>query len=128
MIENTELTLNILRHFARDDVPYPSNLCPSDLYAAFPNHDQANIDYSVICSIQAGLLDGGTLDASTLEGRSIIISYMDGLSQEGGEYVRNAASQYEKAVNEIQKTGIKVSTEILVACVKKLAFEALGID
>lgn len=128
MIENTELTLNILRHFARDDVPYPSNLQTSDLHAAFPEQGQADIDYSVICSIQSGLLDGGTLDESTLDGREIIISHMDGLSQKGGEYVRNAASQYEKAVNEIQKTGIKVSTEILVAFVKKLAFEALVID
>lgn len=127
MIENPELTLNLLRHFARDDVPYPSNLEPADLYAAFPDQNPADIDYSVICAIQSGLLDGDILDASTFDGRNIFISHMDGLSQAGGEYVRHAASQYERAINEIQKTGIEVSTDILSAYVKKLVFGALGL-
>ena len=52
---------------------------------------------------------------------------MDGLSQAEGEYMRHAASQYEKAVNEIQKTGIDVSTDILSAYVNKLVWGALGL-
>ena len=128
MIENTKLTLDLLRHFARDDVSYPSNLKITHLYAAFPDQDQADIDYSVICAIQSGLLDGNILDASSPGNRKLIISYMDGLSQTGGEYVRHAESNYERAVSEIQKKGIEVSTDILSAYVRKLVFAALGLD
>ena len=64
MIENPELALSLLHHFARTDMPYPSNLKPADLYVAFPNQDPADIDYSFICAIQSRLLDSDILGAA----------------------------------------------------------------
>ena len=127
VIENTELTLNILRHFARDDVPYPSNPTPRDLHAVFRDQKPADIDYSVICAIEAELLDGEIRPVSLLAAREIMIPYMDGLSQKGGEYVRHSASHYERAVSKIRENGIEVSTDILSACVKQLVLKTLNL-
>ena len=127
VIENTELTLKILRHFARDGVPYPSNLNPRDLHAVFRDQKPADIDYSVICAIEVGLLNGKIQDVSTMAGREIMISFMDGLSQRGGEYVRHSASHYERAIGKIREAGIEVTTEILSACVKQMGLKTLNL-
>ena len=125
MIEKPELTLNILQHFARDDVPYPSNLDPTDLHAAFSDQKPADIDYSIICAIQAGLLDGNISDASTMEGRNIVISSMDGLSQQGGEYVRNAEKHYGKAVKILHDIGQNVTTSSVSEMVNRFVQQAI---
>ena len=120
MIENPELTLKILRHFARDDVPFPSNLADEDLYQVFPKEKPENIKYSLYCAIKTGLLKGSVIDTSTFDGDDYMISRIFGLSPKGGDYVRNAERHFEKALDLIRKKGEAVTTSLLVQVVNQL--------
>ena len=84
MIENVELTLKILKQFA-DEQEYPTRLTVESLYQQFPDEDQGEIDYSVICAIRTGLLDGNVSFTRNLSGPQIYrFGRLTGLSPQGG--------------------------------------------
>lgn len=126
MIEKPDLTLNILRYFAREDVDYPSNLADSDLYQVFPEEDPASIKYSLLCAIRNGLLDGNVIDTSTSEGQDYMIAPISGLSPQGGEYVRNAERHYGKAVDLIRSKGEAVTTSLLISVLGQLVMKVFN--
>ena len=113
MIEKPDLTLEILRYFAKDEIPYPANLRASDIYAEFPDTNQRDVDYSIICSIQNGLLVGNYQEIERLDGSSLTIGFLSGLSQSGGEYVRHADKYYGKAVKYLKNAQETVTTETI---------------
>ncbi len=120
MIEKPDLTLEILRYFAKDEVPYPANLQVSDIYAAFPGKDQCDVDYSIICAIQTGLLVGDYQEIKAFEGSSLVIGFLSGLSPSGGEYVRHAGNHYGKAISYLRKTNQAITTAAISSTVTRM--------
>ena len=127
MIENTDLTLRILQHFAMEDVPFPANLSIEDLKNAFPNDNANSIEYSVICAFQSGLLSGHEPKAvHTFDGTMYTFGWFDGLTASGGEYVRNAATHYDKAVNAIKDVGLEITTSTIKDALKVMIAAAIA--
>lgn len=88
MIEDPELTLKILTYFADDAVGFPANTDVQDLTGVFPDVPVDRLTYHVICAIDCGLLRGEYSQARVMEGAYYTVGFIDGLTQEGGEYVR----------------------------------------
>ena len=88
----------------------------------FPDDDPSEIEYSIICLIQAGLLDVGVFEKkTTLAGRTdYIIGSLAGLTQSGGEYVRHSAKYYGKAVKILQNLGDEITTQSVKDTVRYL--------
>lgn len=125
MIEDPELSLRILRFFARDDIPYPSNLDFADLAATFESVSRPRLAYHVKCCMDAGLLDGDchTLMTSHAE---ILVGWMHGLSVAGGDYVRYADSKFwQRALDRFRNSGVPVTTRALATLLPKMVLEAL---
>lgn len=127
MIEKPDLTLEILRYFAKDEVPYPANLQVSDVYAEFPDKDQRDVAYSIICAIQTELLVGDYKEIKAFEGSSLVIGFLSGLSQRGGEYVRNATANnhYDKAISCLKKANQAITTAAISNTVTRMVETAI---
>ena len=126
MIENTDLTLRILQHFAREDVPFPAQLQIHNLKTTFPNDNGNSIEYSVICAFQSGLLSGHEPKAiHSHSGTTYIFGWIDGLTASGGEYVRNAATHYGKAVELIKGMGLEITTSSIKDALKAIIAAAI---
>lgn len=124
MLEDTELTLEILRHFAKDEVPFPADLTESDIYDLFPDKDRGQVAYSLLCAKQAGLLMCSVSKSEPLSGpvRYAFVS-IEGLTQQGGEYVRFAEDQtrVNGLIKSIKQKGWSVTTSLLIEALKSLA-------
>lgn len=127
MIENVDLTLKILEHFARDDVGYPANLTVEHLKKEFPDEGWDRITYHVRCAEECGLLEAQINEKHTFDGAIVNVGYISGLTASGGEYVRNARSKFrDEAKNEIIKSGLEVTTSLLAQVMGGLIARALG--
>lgn len=127
MIEDPELSLSILRFFARDSVPYPSNLdFHDDLVPAFEGVTPERLAYHVKCCMDAGLLDGDCEVAAAFDHSEIVVGWLHGLSTSGGNYVRYADSRFwRRALDRLRGSGVPATTQALATVLPKLALEAL---
>ena len=125
MIEDPELSMRILRFFADDDIPYPSNLDFADLAVAFEDVGQPRLAYHVKCCMDAGLLDGDCHTVMTSHAE-ILVGWMHGLSVSGGNYVRYADSRlWKRALDRFRDSGVPVTTQALAAVLPQMVLEAL---
>ena len=132
MIEDPKLTLKILQYFARDEVDFPSNKTFADLAKEFPEEKQkGRTIYHVVCAEMTGLLIAKYVDDSVMgpKGRGYLVAYMDGLTPEGGDYVRAAESKgvWDTARERIAKAGSPITTELMKAVMKHCISELVGI-
>ncbi|MCY4358130.1 MAG: hypothetical protein OXD01_11505 [Gammaproteobacteria bacterium] len=128
MIENVELTLGILRHFA-DENDYPTKLTINSLYEQFSDKEEKEIVYSVYCATETGLLDGTVSFAEPLSGpQTCCVGSLRGLSPAGGEYVRAAENHFGAAMERIRQAGEQVTTSALLQVTKTLVTKSLGFD
>ena len=132
MIEDPKLTLKILQYFARDEIDFPSNKTYDDLAKEFPEEkQQRGITYHVFCAERNGLLIAKVIEDSVMgpNGRGYVVISMDGLTPEGGNYVRAAESQgvWDMARERIAKAGFQISTELMKAGMKHCIGEITGI-
>ena len=128
MIENPELTLKILKYFARDDVTWPANLTVEDLLAELPRESRDSLAYHIYCAEEAELLDCQIIRTKVLDGSDIQIGNIVGLTQKGGEYVSNSQTQYRAlAIDQLINAGVGLSTKILGLVTEKLIKSALSL-
>ena len=131
MIEDPKLTLKILQYFARDEIDFPSNKTFADLAKEFPEETEGKIFYHVVCAEMTGLLIAKLVDDSVMgpKGRGYLVSYMDGLTPEGGNYVRAAESNgvWDMAGGRIAKAGCSITTELMKAGMKLYINEIIGL-
>ncbi len=117
MIEDPKLTLKILQYFARDEIDFPSNKTFEDLAKEFPEETKGKLIYHVVCAEMHGLLIAKVIENSVMgpNGRRYLIGYMDGLTFEGGDYVRAAESRgvWDSAWEHIVSGGAKVTTSLM---------------
>ena len=116
MIEDPELTLEILRYFAQGDIGFPANKSDYDVHEAFQDKSFDEIQYHLYCALEAGLLHGkDPNECRIVAARGVGYSFgnIDGLTPLGGEYVRNAKSFWLKAKIEIAKRKLPLTTTIL---------------
>ena len=94
MIEDPKLTLKILQYFARDEIGFPSHKTFTDLAKEFPEETEEKILYHVFCAKRNGLLIANVIENPVLspKGRGYTVFSMDGLTPEGGNYVRAAGA------------------------------------
>ena len=130
MIEDPKLTLEILQYFARDEIGFPSNKSFADLAKEFPEETEGKIFYHVFCAEMNGLLVAKVIEDSVMgpKGRDYLVPYMDGLTPEGGNYVRAAESKgaWDMARERIAKAGFSITTELMKAGMKHYIGESLG--
>lgn len=131
MLEDPQLTLKILKYFARDDIGFPSNKTVDDLVKEIPGEaGREQIVYHVICAEENGLLRANIRDDSVLgkDGRRCEISYMDGLTAKGGEYVRASEGCFwNEAWNYLQKQGSQITTQTLLLTLKQLFLKSINV-
>jgi len=129
VIEDPDLSLRILTHFAQPDVPYPSNLDFVDqLVPAFADVSPATLAYHVKCCMDAGLLDGDCRVETSFNHAEIVVGWMHGLTVTGGDYVRQATAPgfWQKALDRVRAVGVRPTTAVLVQVLARITAEALG--
>ena len=128
MIEDPDLSLRILQHFADDSVPYPSNFdFRTDLVPAFNDVAPETLAYHVHCCIRGGLLDGDTSIAAGFGNAEIVVGWMHGLTVAGGNYVRQAEALgfWQRALDRLSAAGVRPTTTALAQVLARLTSEAL---
>ena len=127
MIEDIDLTKRILEYFA-SDAKWPSNASLQTLYSKFPDESQDSIAYHVYCAESAGLLEANVNQKHTATGVFFTDGWIVGLTQKGGEYVRDSRSSYwNKAQEEIKNAGLEVTTKLMIDMLGRMIRESLGI-
>ena len=113
MIENPEITLKILRIYARDETPWPANYCVEDIVRLTDDFERNVIEYHLICAIKSELLQGSVNKTSTLDGNLYTFGYIDGLTAKGSEYVCNSENPevWNKAKDYLISAGLKITTD-----------------
>ena len=122
MIEDIELTREILEFFAKENVPFPANVTIGDLTNHFPNEHIGRLEYHVICAAENGLLIAPKTErASTFKSIAYVIGRIDGLTAKGGDYVKHSRTRFwQQAKDQCASIGIKQTTAILCNLVFKL--------
>ena len=130
VIEEPNLTCEILEYFASDEVSYPANKTIEDLRSFFPGRSAACLSYHVLCAEEVGLLHAAITKKSSYGGVSLTIGYIDGLSPKGGDYVKQSKTKFwGQAVEKIRETGATVTTQLLSDMLIKLVrFSVVGND
>ena len=115
MIENPEITLKILRIYARDETPWPANYRVEDIVRLTDDFERNVIEYHLICAIESELLRGSVNRTSTFAGSVYTFGYIDGLTAKGGEYVCNSENPevWNKAKDYLISEGLKITTDNL---------------
>ncbi len=128
MIEDPVTTLKILEYFARDEVGFPANVTLNELMEAFPKLDRQELMYHTICAIENELLIGNYRKTTTSQGVAYNVGFLDGILHKGSEYVIHAGTDkvWKKAVETLEKAGIKVTTTALVNQIPKAIADILG--
>ena len=119
MIENPEITLKILKAFAQDDVPWPAKFTIEDITNWIDNCDRATIEYHLICAIDSGMLHGDYTKSTTFSGNIYTFGYFDGLTVEGGEYIRNFENSniWNLAKDKLISEGITITTRNMLSAI-----------
>lgn len=127
MIEDVDLTRQILEHFASDDVGWPADATLESLATVFPEVDRDTLAYHIQCAAEAGLLEADVNKLSTDDGTIVTIGWIVGLTQIGGEYVKDSRSEfYDKAFNHLKEAGISATTDRLKQVMSNLITAVLG--
>lgn len=127
MIEDPDLTLKILKHFARDDVGYPAHVSPNDLVKEFPGESRSRINYHVMCAIDCEFLRGKYDRVAAARGVAYTFGFIDGLTKAGGDYVRNSETRlWDEAKKTIIEKGLAITTTHLITFMQNRANWLLG--
>ena len=128
MTENPDLTLTILRHFARGDVGFPANITTDEL-AKQLNCDLMNVEYHVYCAIESDLLKANYTVVPTFGARGYNFSFIDGLTPAGDAYVKAAhsggGSVWLEAKQRLTDAGLKITTKLLVEMLPRITGEIM---
>lgn len=116
MIENPNLTLDILKIFAETGTPWPANLSAADIKNRFQNVSWDTIEYHLICAIDSKLLHGNYSTNVAFDGTIYTVGWLDGLTVGGNEYVRNASNPkiLKMAKEHLILAGIEITTKNLI--------------
>lgn len=130
MIEDVELTLKILEHFAQDSVGFPANVTYEDLCGLFPDESHEKISYHLLCAAENDLLKVAYQETNNAWGYTCkFTSGIAGLTAKGGEYVHHARSHFwDKALKSLREQKVEVTTAVLVKYIPAIIGQALGID
>ncbi len=124
MIEDYELSLELLRYFARPDVNFPSNKTIDHLKMVFPDRPEDQLVYHLKHCIDLRLLDGKYLEIPGYGDRQIIFQKLTGLSVKGDQYVQYSnAPIWGQIVDRAAESGHPISTELLVDTMNEMSRE-----
>ncbi len=128
MIENPEITLKILRIYARDETPWPANYCVEDIVRLTDDFERNAIEYHLICAIESELLHGSVNKTSMMDGNLYTFGYIDGLTAKGSEYVCNSENPevWNKAKDYLISAGLKLTTNNLVTAVSDVVQDIIS--
>lgn len=113
MIEDPRLTRKILKYFARDSVPVPANITVDHLAEEFTRFSHQKINDHVSLAKENELLKLGI--GRSEEGRTIKMwIQIDGITNKGRDYLKDAQSEYWKSVrSRIAKGLIALLTTVI---------------
>ena len=95
MIEDPNLTCQILEYFAQDEVKFPANKTVEyDLTEAFPKVELLRLKYHVQCDKENELLITDIHENPLLSGMDYTFGPISGLTSKGSDYVRGCRSRY----------------------------------
>ena len=116
MIEDPNLTLDILKIFAEPNTPWPANLSDKDITNRFTDVSKETIEYHLICAIDSGLLRGNYSRNASYGGTFYTFGWLEGLTVEGGEYVRNTNNPniLKMAKENLISAGLEFTTKNLI--------------
>ena len=117
MIEDPNITLGILKIFAESETPWPANLSDENIKDRFKDVSQDTIEYHLICAIDSRLLRGFySKDVLLSGGTTYTFGWLDGLTVEGSEYVRNASNPkfMNMAKEHLKSAGLEITTKNLI--------------
>ena len=122
MIEDPNITLDILKYFASDEISWPANLDDRQIKNHFKNIPHRTVDYHLICAIDSELLRGAYTRHAVAGGAFYTFGRIDGLTVEGGEYVRNAAGSkvWDRAKCRLIEAGVEVTTQNLMLAIPEV--------
>ena len=122
MIEDPNLTLEILKYFTRDEISWPANVDDRELINHFSDISSDKVKYHLYCAIESGLLEGQFTRNAMLAGAFYTFGNLDGLTPEGGEYVRMASSssRWELIKNRITEAGLELTTRTAIQVTKNM--------
>ncbi len=128
MIEDPNLTRQILEYFAQEDVTFPANkMVEDDLTEAFPNDELSRLEYHVMCAKENGLLIVDIRENPMMDGTVFVFGFISGLTAKGSEYVRGSRSKYwAEAWKQIKSKGMEVTTKLLIEVMFKLMSSSLS--
>ena len=128
MIEDPDLTRQILEYFAQDDVEFPANkTVEDDLTEAFPKVELSRLKYHVMCAKENDLLIANIRENPMMDGTEFVFGFISGLTAKGSEYVRGSRSKYwDEARKRIASKGIEVTTKLLIEGMTKLISAAVA--
>ena len=126
MIEDVELTRNILELYADED-RWPSAIGGSEIRQAFPKQSEQCLIAHVVWAADSGMFKGEAYYRTEfISGTQYDFGYPDGLSKAGSDYIQYARSSlWERAKSNIQKQGVPLSTSLLAKVLPKLAEDVL---
>lgn len=121
MIEDPQITVRILKHFA-DNLEFPAHArVESLLKDIHPKIDEKTLKYHLYVCIENELLVGKYRIVTAFEGSDISIGVLEGLTPKGGDYVRDSDSHlWERARQSLIDQGIAVTTSRLVELIARL--------
>ena len=90
MIEDPNLTRQILEYFARDDVGYSANKTVDDIATEFHDIGFRSLEYHVLSAGDSNLLKIRTRETSVFAGVTRTVVSISGLTDEGRDCVRDA--------------------------------------
>ena len=128
MIEDPNLTRQILEYFAQDDVKFPANkTVGDDLTRAFPDHELSHLEYHVMCAKENELLIVDIRKVQIRDGTEFVFGSISGLTAKGGEYVRGSRSQYwGEAKKIVISKGLELTTGNVFQAMSNLISAALA--
>ena len=127
MIEDVHFTRRILEHFASDQVGWPANETLETLATVFPDTDEETLAYHIQCATEADLLEAQVNKTFTFDGAIVNIGYIVGLTQRGGEYVKDSRTEYwQKAFDHLKGAGVSATTDRLKDAMGRLISVVIG--
>ena len=128
MIEDPNLTRQILEYFAQDDVKFPANKSvKDDLTREFPDHELSHLEYHVMCAKKNGFLIVDIREVQIRDGTEFVFGSISGLTAKGGEYVRGSRSKYwDEAKEKVFSKGLDLTTGNVFQAMSNLISAALA--
>ncbi len=108
MLENVDLSYQILQHLGKDETPFPANLKIEDIVELFPEYKEQEVLYSLYCCSDAGLLFSDEIKCFPNQMKRgsklpFVGGLIYGLSAKGCELYRNCKNYYSEAVEFLEE-------------------------